>query len=407
MMPPSLGSNGVDQRKGNIMADRRRAGVWAAGIVALAGLGGVLAWSCWPTGGGPAPVAKGPAAKGAQADLGALAAGSSRALDALQAEALKADEGPIPGYSKAGGAAAVATIVALDAGFDRFGNDGRSAALKVCGRLVERFGADPAPACWANALKPSHAILIRGLADPEAGVRSSALGEVGRLWSWAPGLTPTPAEEEALEVWKASLLTPTVRRLTDRDPAARGAAVACLAKLPINDAAAPAVTCLADPDATVRQQVLIHFANRASLLNEEAILPRLYDPSKLVVLLAERVLKARGLTDEQIGLGRLVYHPDAETRASAIPKLLPRTDIDPVVWLLLLSHDREESVRARAVEALAGREAPEVGRRLREMAQTDESAKIRAAAAKVAPASEATAALPPLPGSASLNPRAN
>ena len=250
-------------------------------------------------------------------------------------------------------------------------------------------------------------MLTLGLADPSAGVRTSALGEVGRLWSWMPGLTPTPAEEEALEAWKAGLLLPTVRRLTDREATTRGAAVACLAKLPINDAASPAVSCLADPDATVRQQVLIDFASRPALLNEEAILPRLYDPSKLVALLAERVLKARGLTEEQINLGRLVYHPSAEKRASAIALLLPRTDIDPVVWLLLLSHDREESVRAQALEALAGREGAEVGRRLREMAQTDESARIRAAAAKVAPASASTASLPPLPGSPSLNPRAN
>jgi len=43
------------------------------------------------------------------------------------------------------------------------------------------------------------------------------------------------------------------------------------------------------------------------------------------------------------------------------------------------------------------------------MAQSDESARIRSAAAKVAPAAapDSTVALPPLPGSAGLNPRAN
>ena len=143
------------------------------------------------------------------------------------------------------------------------------------------------------------------------------------------------------------------------------------------------------------------------LLSEDAILPRLYDPSPAVVLIAERVLKARGLSADQIGLGRLVFHPRAEMRASSITLLLPRTDIDPIVWLLLLSHDRDESVRSRALEALAGRDTPEVARRLREMAQTDESPKVRAAAAKVAPAPPSTVALPPLPGSPNLNSRAN
>ncbi len=388
------------------MSDRRRVGVWAAGVLGIAGAGGALAWFGLPAGPGSVPL-QSAVTPSETKGVGALARGDAGALAELYKRVMVKPEGPAAGYSPEEATEAIGTLEGLRTGFEAFGPEGHASALAIAGKLLERFAVDPAPACWAGALAPSHAMLTRGLADPVPGVRASALAEVGKLWTWAPGRMLRVTEEKTLEAWKIGLLTPTIRRLTDRDPSARAAAVACLAKLPINDAAAPAVACLADPDPAVRQQVLIGFASRAMLLSEEAVLPRLYDSSPAVALIAERVLKARGLSAEQIGLGRMVFHPKAEMRASAIPLLLPRTDIDPVVWLLLLSHDPEESVRSKALEALSGREAPEVGRRLREMAQTDDSPKIRAAAAKVAPASETTASLPPLPGSPNLNPRAN
>jgi hypothetical protein len=81
-----------------------------------------------------------------------------------------------------------------------------------------------------------------------------------------------------------------------------------------------------------------------------------------------------------------------------------RTDIDPEVWLLQLSHDPEASVRSKAVEALITRDSVEVDNRLREIAKSDASPEIRAIASKHV---ARTAALPPLPGSTSLNPKAN
>ena len=74
-----------------------------------------------------------------------------------------------------------------------------------------------------------------------------------------------------------------------------------------------------------------------------------------------------------------------------------------------LSHDADETVRAHAAEALADRESPEVDKRLREMATTDASPLVRSEAAKgmAKLARQHTASLPPLPGSPSLNPKAN
>jgi hypothetical protein len=103
----------------------------------------------------------------------------------------------------------------------------------------------------------------------------------------------------------------------------------------------------------------------------------------------------------------MIFHPKAEIRASVIPLLKERIDIDPIVWLLQLSRDSDESVRLGAIEALSTRPSPEVDQRLAEMAATDKSAAVRRAAGKLVPESHKTAALPPLPGSSALYPKAN
>ncbi|MBV8268028.1 MAG: HEAT repeat domain-containing protein [Planctomycetaceae bacterium] len=144
------------------------------------------------------------------------------------------------------------------------------------------------------------------------------------------------------------------------------------------------------------------FAGRRDLLTEDALLKRLYDQEPAIRESAEIVLTTRGLTADQIGLGKQIFSPKPELRAAVIPLLGQRTDIDPMVWLLQLSHDPVESVRIAAAEAMAERFTPEARQRLTEMAETDPSPAVRQAANQLK-----TAALPPLPGSTSLNPKAN
>jgi HEAT repeat protein len=76
--------------------------------------------------------------------------------------------------------------------------------------------------------------------------------------------------------------------------------------------------------------------------------------------------------------------------------------------LIQLSRDQNEMVRISAIEALGAYKTPSVQRRLAEMARSDSSDKVRQAAGKLVPTvDETTASLPPLPGSSSLNPKAN
>ena len=207
----------------------------------------------------------------------------------------------------------------------------------------------------------------------------------------------TPAEETTLAEWKESFYEPAARCLSDLDPQSRAAAVVCIGALPIDSMAAPAVSNVEYPDdGGVRYKALMTFANRPSLLSIDSVLKRLHDPAPGVAELAELILKGRGLTREQTFLGRQMFDPRPEVRASVIPLLKQRTDIDTDVWMLQLSHDADDTVRTKAVEALVDRDTPEVDKRLREMA-SDTSAAVRAAAAKhvAKAAGESTAALPP------------
>jgi hypothetical protein len=299
-----------------------------------------------------------------------------------------------------------AVIDGLRAGFPKFSAYGRASAIVALGQIYDRYAVEPAPADWAGSLESMHQVLASGLGDTDPAVRVAALRQAAAFWSWAPGRDLESGEVDAVAAIKKALHRDVVRRLDDPTPIVRASAVQCLAILPLDAEAAPAVARLADTDRDVRLSVLRGFADRREILNEETILPLLYDNMPGVAPVAEEVLKRRGVGPDLMGLCKFMVNPRPEMRISSIPMILERTDIDPTVWLVFLSRDRDEAVRSKAVEALAARNSPEAKERLAEMAQSDPSAEVRQAASKAAP-DATTASLPPLPGSPSLNPRAN
>ena len=215
-------------------------------------------------------------------------------------------------------------------------------------------------------------------------------------------------KKQTLGEWKAAIHVPVVRCLGAPDPQTRMAAVACLGSLPIDNAAAAAVAYVDDSSTDVRKQTISSFSQRSTLLTDEMLFKRLHDSDAMIREMASLILKTRGLSQEQISMGGLIYSPKPEQRVSVIPLLKNRTDIDPVIWLIQLSRDPAEMVRISSIEALAKLKSPTVQRRLAEMARSDSSKAVRQAAGKVAPPpQETTVALPPLPDSSSLNPKAN
>ncbi len=339
----------------------------------------------------------------------ALRESDGRALAALFQKTMTRPDTPVSSIAEAEAAQWADALESLRSGYLQYGSSGRSSALVVVGRTLQRLGAQPGPKNWAEFLPTAHDLFAAGLADADVNVRAAALVEVGKIWSWLPARALTPVEENTIAEWKDGFNDPVVRRLADRDPRVRIAAVACLGNNPLTPVAAQAIPYLDDPESPdVRKQVLASFAARPAILSDELVLKHLNDRAPTIGLIAEMVLKTRGLSQEQISLGSMIYHPKPEMRASVIPLIRNRSDIDPVVWLLQLSRDTEESVRLGAIDALAKQSSPEVNRRLAEMAASDQSTEVRKAASKILlPGSEKTAGLPPIPGSPGLNPKAN
>ena len=186
-----------------------------------------------------------------------------------------------------------------------------------------------------------------------------------------PGRSLTPFEEQTLGEWKAAIHMPVVRCLGAATPETRMAAVACLGTLPIDKPRRRRSPMSTIPVADVRKQTISSFSQRSSLLTDEMLFKRLHDSDAIIREMASLILKTRGLSQEQIGLGGLIYSPKPEQRVSVIPLLKGRTDVDPVIWLIQLSRDPVEMVRISAIEALAKHKSPTVQRRLAEMARTD------------------------------------
>jgi HEAT repeat protein len=302
------------------------------------------------------------------------------------------------------------TLSALRTGFFRFSPPARATAAMVACGILDKFTPEIAPPRWIEALQPVHDILSACMEDADSNVRHLALEQVSRLWVWMPGRSLMDTEENALGDWKEGFHRPVVRCLASTDVRTRIGAIFCLGFLPIDSAAAAAVSYVEDENVDVRRQTMVSFAQRPYLLTEDMLLRRLHDSDSTIRDTARTVLKARGLNQELISLGGLLVSPKPAQRCSVISLIKNRTDIDPVVWLLQLSHDPDETVRVMAAEALAAQVSQTVAvkRRLAEMARTDSSEQVRQTAGKFVPsAEETTALLPPLPGSSSLNPKAN
>ena len=179
----------------------------------------------------------------------------------------------------------------------------------------------------------------------------------------------------------------------------------CLSTLPIDQAAAPALELMKDKEPFVRAEVIRYFALRSGLISDEQLLGLLYDDQQVVRGSAELALKARGLSEIQIALGKMIVSTDPTIRVSVIGKLDESVDVDAGVWLARLVEDSDASVRLKAVEAIARRKVSgDLIRRLQVISEKDSSDAVRKSAEKVvraqSTASIGAAQLPPLPGSA-------
>ena len=396
------------------MPERRRARLWIASIAGGIAVVAAVGFGFFMRSRGPAPAAAQSAAATSDARWSvlnqALRASDTQALSVLMQRVEIKNGQTKTALSDEEGAQWLETLTSLRTGFAKFTAPARATTALIACRVLDRFSTEPAPARWIEALQPVHDILAASMEDDESNVRYIALAEVGKLWVFMPGRSLTPAEEDALGAWKESLYRPVIRCLAGNDLRSRIGAISCLGNLAIDSAAAPAVAYVESDSVDVRRQTLVSFAQRPRLLTEDMLLRRLHDTDPSIRDTVAVVLKVRGLNQELISLGGLMVSPKPDQRASVINLIKDRTDIDPVVWLLRLSHDTDETVRIQAATALAHckNQSVTVKRRLAEMARSDSSDRVRQAASKFVPSvEETTASLPPLPGSPNLNPKAN
>lgn len=284
---------------------------------------------------------------------------------------------------------------------DKFKPEARIVAMKMAGRMLNLLGRDNVAANWSDLLDPVRDTIVKGTEDKNCDVRAAAIEQVAVMWEWVPGRDIFTVERNTLAAWKGGMLQLVQPFLKDADIPARLAAMRCLAALPIDMAAAPALELLKDKEPFVRAELLRYFAPRATLIPDEQLLGLLYDSEPLVRSSAELALASRGLSPTQISLGKMIVSPDAQVRASVIGKLDASMDVDPGVWLARLVEDKDESVRLKAVEAIARRKVSgDLIRRLQVISEKDASDAVRKSAEKVVRAQSNASrgnSLPPLP----------
>lgn len=286
-----------------------------------------------------------------------------------------------------------------------FEPEARKIAMKMAGRMLVLLGRDNVAATWSDLLDPVRETLAKGTIDKECEVRAAAIDQVAVVWNWVPGRDIFTVERNTLAAWKGGMLQLVQPFLKDKEIPARLAAMRCLSTLPIDQAAAPALELMKDKEPFVRAEVIRYFALRSGMISDEQLLGLLYDDQQVVRGSAELALKARGLSEVQISLGKMIVSTDPTIRVSVIGKLDESVDVDAGVWLARLVEDSDASVRLRAVEAIAKRKVSgDLIRRLQVISEKDSSDAVRKSAEKVvrsqSTASNGTAQLPPLPSSA-------
>lgn len=105
-----------------------------------------------------------------------------------------------------------------------------------------------------------------------------------------------------------------------------------------------------DDSPIVRRAALLAVGTNRDVVAEDPLFRLLSDRDDEVKLIAGATLQARGLDEQQIELGRKLFHPDAAVRLSLLSDLLRNDgtirDVGP--WLARLGRDTDPAVRAGA-----------------------------------------------------------
>jgi hypothetical protein len=88
-------------------------------------------------------------------------------------------------------------------------------------------------------------------------------------------------------------------------------------------------------------------------------------------------LRSRGLTEDQVRMGRMLTDSRPAARLDLVALLRDDTELDLRMWLLRLSRDPSPAVRAAAVRTAGELRVFQLTERLSEMADSDPDATVR------------------------------
>lgn len=164
--------------------------------------------------------------------------------------------------------------------------------------------------------------------------------------------------------------------LVSPEPSVRARA----ASLAPTEMMADLVPLLRDPAPDVRRVVLKIAAPQRQAIPDDALLPLLHDADADLRHRAEAALRARGLRDKEIHIGKMVSDPSPLKRLEVISQLPSDADLDPEVWLKKLCDDPSPAVRANAACAAMDPTSTlgvDLRDRVRHMAQRDPDGTVR------------------------------
>jgi HEAT repeats len=137
---------------------------------------------------------------------------------------------------------------------------------------------------------------------------------------------------------------------------------------------------LKDPKPEVRRAAILAIGPFRDLVPDDDLLPCLHDADEEVRQRCEMALKARGLRDKDVLLGRLITDSSPLKRLEVIRFLPNDAELDPKAWLSRLCQDSSPVVRATAARYALDPAAEvdvDLTPRVRQMAQSDPDGTVR------------------------------
>lgn len=249
--------------------------------------------------------------------------------------------------------------------FATYSSVGQVCALDVNKAMVRRSAGQP---LGTELATPLVSMLVPAAKSPHAAVRGRALQVAEAL------VTPTNGADVRAAFREMTQLALHDECEDNRTQAIRLAAQPALQML---DQLLPLTK---DANPAVRRAALLAVGQSPDLLSTDELLHWLHDPDPDVRHVCEGCLRARGLREDHVRMGRMMTDERPMVRVQVLEQLCRNAELEPGVWLRRLSHDPAPAVRAATIRMSAEQTLVDLSDRMEQMAQDDPSPTVRSLA---------------------------